>query len=219
MPIVNLEQMNGTYRTQETTRGKLLQQGLRLEYVSLGWNALAGTGAVITGLSAASVALLGFGLAVAIDSLASLILVWRFWREVRGNKPSEQAEQKATRLVGITLLAAGVFIAGQAAHALLTHTASETSPAGVGIAVLSVGILPPLAYGKIHLASRLSSGALRGDGMLTAVGACLAMVTLLGLLVTTLLGWWWADPLAALPITGILLREGWRALSPDQPLH
>lgn len=84
----------------------------------------------------------------------------------------------------------------------------------MSIALISVCILPPLAYGKILLASQLGSGALRGDGVLTAVGACLAVVTLLGLLVNTLLGWWWADPLAALLITGVLLREGWQALQP-----
>jgi divalent metal cation (Fe/Co/Zn/Cd) transporter len=82
----------------------------------------------------------------------------------------------------------------------------------VYIAVLSVCLLPPLAYGKIRLASQLGSGALRGDGVLTAVGAGLAAMTLLGLLANTWLGWWWADPLAALLITTVLLREGWRAL-------
>jgi len=194
------------------TRGRLLQRGLRIEYLSLGWNAIAGTGAVLIGLSTASVALLGFGLDVALDSLASLILVWRFLQEARGNSPSEQVEQKATRNVGITLLAAGLYIAGQAAHSLLTHTTSGTSTVGVSIALISVCILPPLAYGKIRLASQLGSVALRGDGVLTAVGACLAAITLLGLLVNTILGWWWADPLAAILITCVLLREGWRTL-------
>ncbi len=140
------------------------------------------------------------------------MLVWRFWQEARGNEPREQAEQKATRNVGVTLLAAGLYIAGQAARSLLTHAAPGTSAVGVSIAVISVCILPPLAYGKIRLASQLSSGALRGDGVLTAVGAFLAVVTLLGLLVNTRLRWWWADPLAALLITGVLLREGWHSL-------
>jgi len=144
------------------------------------------------------------------------MLVWRFWQEARGNEPREQVEQKATRNVGVTLLAAGLYIAGQAARSLLTHATSGTSAVGVSLAVSSVCMLSPLAYGKIRLASQLSSGALRGDGVLTAVGACLAAVTLLGLLVNTLLGWWWADPLAALLITAVLLREGWHALQPSQ---
>ena len=208
-----MDPMKAAHQTKETnTRETLLQRGLRLEYVSLGWNAIAGTGAVLTGLSTASVALLGFGLDVAIDSLASLMLVWRFWQEARGNEPREQVEQKATRKVGVTLLAAGLYIAVQAARSLLTHAAPGTSAVGVSIAVISVCILSPLAYRKIRLASQLSSGALRGDGVLTAVGAFLAAVTLLGLLVNTLLGWWWADPLAALLITGVLLREGWHSL-------
>lgn len=205
--------MEAAHETKEVnSRGKLLQRGLRLEYLSLGWNAIAGTGAVVTGFSAASIALLGFGLDVAIDSLASLILVWHFWQEARGKEPGRKAEENATRNVGITLLTAGLYIAGQSAHALLTHTASETSLVGVSIAVLSLSILPPLAVGKIRLASYLNSGALRGDGVLTAVGACLAAVTLLGLLVNTLLGWWWADSLAALLIMGVLLeRHGVRS--------
>lgn len=205
--------MKTAHQTQAVNpRGRLLQRGLRLEYLSLGWNAIAGTAAVATGLSTASVALLGFGLDIAIDSLASLILVWRLWQEARGSAPSEKAEQRATRYVGATLLLAGLYIAGQAIHSLLAHTASETSIVGVSIAVLSVCLQPPLAYGKIRLATQLNSEALRGDGVLTTVGAGLAAVTLLGLLVNTWLGWWWADPLAALLITAVLLREGWRAL-------
>jgi divalent metal cation (Fe/Co/Zn/Cd) transporter len=201
------------HQMKETdTRVALLQRGLRLEYLSLGWNAIAGTGAVLAGLEAASIALLGFGLDVAIDSLASSMLVWRFLQEARGNAQSERVEQQATRGVGVTLLAAGIYIAAQAARSLLMHAASGMSAVGVSIAVISVCILPPLAYAKIRLASQLRSAALRGDGMLTAVGAFLAAVTLLGLLVNTLLGWWWADPLAALLITGVLLREGWHAL-------
>lgn len=205
--------MKGTHQTpEEDPRKKLLQRGLRLEYLSLGWNAIAGTVAVVTGLSTASVALLGFGLDVVIDSLASLILVWRFWQEAHGSTPSQKAEATATRSIGVTLLVAGLYLAEQAIHSLLAHTASETSIVGVSIAVLSVCLQPPLAYGKIRLAAHLSSPALRGDGVLTAVGAGLAAVTLLGLLVNTRLGWWWADPLAALLITIVLLREGWHAL-------
>lgn len=138
-------------------RRTLVQRGLRLEYWSLLWSAIAGTVAAVAGLSAASVALLGFGLDVAIDSLASLILVWRFWQEVRGNTPSEKAEEIATRSVGVTLLFAGLYIAGQAIHALLTHTASEISRIGVSITILSVCFQPPLAYGKMRLAAQLPS--------------------------------------------------------------
>ncbi|GHO48785.1 hypothetical protein [Ktedonospora formicarum] len=76
---------------------------------------------------------------------------------------------------------------------------------GVSIAVLSVCILPPLTYGKIRLAAPLDNGVLRGNGVLTAVGAGPAAVTLMGLLVNTFLGRWWADPLAALLITAVLL--------------
>lgn len=207
--------MKVAHQTKEAaTRERLLHRGLRLEYLSLGWNAIAGTGAVLTGLATASVALLGFGLDVAIDSLASLILVWRFWQEAHGNAPGEHVEQRATRNVGITLLVAGLYIAGQAVHALLTHTTSGGSTVGVSIAILSACILLPLAYGKIRLASQLGSRALRGDGVLTAVGACLAAVTLLSLLVNLRLHWWWADPLAAILITSVLLREGWHALQP-----
>jgi divalent metal cation (Fe/Co/Zn/Cd) transporter len=211
--------MKIVHQAHETTtraRSRLVRRGLHLEYLSLGWNAIAGTGAVLAGLSTASIALLGFGLDVAIDSLASCILVWRFQREIRGRTFGELAEHRATRSVGLTLLSAGLYIAAQAIHALLTQATPSTSAVGASIALLSVGILPPLAYRKLRLASHLNSGALRGDGVLTAVGACLAGVTLLSLLVTPLLGWWWADPAAALLVSGVLLREGWRALLSTQ---
>lgn len=197
---------------QEMAKRKdLLQKALLIEYVSLAWNVLAGSGAVITGLISASTALLGFGLDVAIDSLASAILVWSFLRERRGKAQSALTEQNTTRMVGVILLIAGLYVAAQAIHSLLVHTSPEYSLVGVTISIISTVILPPIAYGKIRLSSQLQSVALRGDGVLTGVGACLAGVTLVGLLVNTLFGWWWADSLVALLITSVLLREGWHS--------
>ena len=202
----------GQVTKKPDSRAVLLRRALLLEYLGLGWSAAAGTGAVVTGLSTGSVALLGFGINVALDLLASSILVWRFRGEAGGASQSEETETKATRGVAFTLLAAGLYIAFQAARSLLTQAASGASPVGTGISVLSVFILPPLAAGKLRLAAQLQNVALRGDGILTAVGAFLAAATLLGVLLNTRLGWWWADPCAALLTTGVLLREGGKTL-------
>ncbi len=194
-------------------REAFVRQAVHIEYVSLAWNVIAGAGAVSVGVATLSSALLGFGLDVAIDSVASLIIVRALLRELGGQPQTATSEQRTARVIGVILVVAGVYVAAQALRSLHAQTSAAYSLVGVGLALVSLVLLPPIAYRKLWLASQLRSVPLRGDGLLTGVGAGLAGATVLGLLLTTRLGWWWTDPLAALLISGVLLREGWRSLS------
>jgi divalent metal cation (Fe/Co/Zn/Cd) transporter len=176
------------------------------------WNALAGTAAVAIGFAAHSLTLAGFGLNAAVDSIASVTLVWRFQVEVRDGSRAKDAEQLALRIVGLTLLAIATYIAIRASVALAARSSPESSTGALVVAIASVFALSPLAYGKWRLAGRLGSRALRGDSVLSGVGAALALVTLLGLVLSALPSWWWADAVGALLMSAVLFREGFTAL-------
>jgi divalent metal cation (Fe/Co/Zn/Cd) transporter len=174
---------------------------------SVGWNAAAGATATVAGLLAGSLALLGFGLDSVVDGAASCMLVWRFQSEDRNPAGAAEVEHRAARLVGAALLLIGLYVGVRAVIALTTHSATGTAVVGIIIAAASVAVLPPLSHAKRRAADELGSRALRGDSVLTAMGAVLAAAALLGLAATRLLRWWWADSAAGLGIALILVRE------------
>lgn len=171
------------------------------------WNAAAGVTATLAGVVAGSLALVGFGLDSVVDGAASCMLIWRFQSEHRNPAGAAEVERRAARLVGVALLLIGLYVGGRAVIALATHSATGSTVVGVIIAAASVAVLPPLSRAKRRTAVELGSRALRGDSVLTAVGAVLAAAALLGLAATPLLGWWWADSAVGLGIALILVRE------------
>jgi divalent metal cation (Fe/Co/Zn/Cd) transporter len=180
--------------------------------ITVGWNALAGSAAVAIGFATHSLALAGFGLNAAVDSVASATLVWRFKAEGRDESRATAVERKALQVVGITLFVIAVYIAVRATIALIPQSTPDSSTGGLVVAAASVLVLSPLAYGKGRLARRLESRALRGDSVLSGVGAALAAVALLGAGLTAVANLWWADSLGALIMSAILLREALAAL-------
>jgi divalent metal cation (Fe/Co/Zn/Cd) transporter len=160
-----------------------------------------------------SLALVGFGLEGAIDSVASAVLVWRFRSEQRDASRAEEIERKTVHVVGLTLLLVSAYVLAQAIRSLVTSSRPEASAVGIALAACSLGILPPLAFLKGRLARRLQSRALRGDSVLTGAGAVLAGVALVGLVSNEVLGWWWADPLAGAVISVALAWEGRKMLA------
>jgi divalent metal cation (Fe/Co/Zn/Cd) transporter len=156
--------------------------------------------------------LLAFGLDSVIDGSASAALVWQFRLELRRAGHPVRAERVTARVVASAMLAAAVYVAAQAALSLNTGAHPGQSVIGIVLLAGSVATLPVLGYVKLKLAARMGSRALRGDGVLSAVGAALAAVALAGLAVDRTLGWWWADPAVATLIAAFLFREGWRML-------
>lgn len=193
-----------------------IRSAVRLSVASVMWNTVAGITATLAGVLAGSLALVGFGLDSVVDGAASCVLIWRFQSEHRNPHRAEDLERRATRLVGGALLVIGLYVGARAVVALISHSEAGATLVGVIIAAASVAVLPPLSYAKRRTANHLGSRALRGDSVLTAMGALLAAAALLGLVATRLLGWWWADSAVALGITAILGREA-AGLLHDRP--
>lgn len=175
---------------------------------SVAWAGIVGATALIAGVVAGSVALIGFGADSIVDGSASAVLVRRFSAERKGASNADTVERRAARVVGGILVLIGVYLTVAAVVALANHFQPEHTAVGVALTAASVLVLPVLARAKLRLAEQLGSSALRGDGVLSLAGAALAAATLVSLLVESAFGWWWADAVAALLIAGTLLREG-----------
>lgn len=195
------------------TRERDLHLAVVASGLTIAWDTIVGSLAIGTAIVTGSVVLAAFGLDAAIDAGASVLLIRRFRAERRHAHLGEAHEHQALVVVGTALLVFGVLVAAEAVHVLLSGTASRASTFGLEQAVASMLALPPLAWWKHRLAGRLGSRALRGDSILTGAGAVLATLALLGLVLERTLGWWWADPVAALLITAFLLWEGRKAVS------
>ena len=196
-------------------RAKDLRAAARLCSLTVLWNVLAGGAAIATAVAVGSLSLVGFGINSALDSVASAALVWRFRAEESNAHRAARLEELTVRIVGVTLVAVTVYLAARAIASLRTGSGPNTSAASLTITALSALVLPPLAYGKLRLASRLRSRALRGDGVLTTIGAALALLALTGLGLSSMLGWSWTDAAAALLMSVLLLREAHLTLRPS----
>lgn len=195
-----------------TTRATDLTHALRLSAISIAWSGLAGSVAVYAALVSGSLSLLGFGADAVIDSIASVVLVWRFMVEARQPHRADRVERAAERVVGLALIALALYLAFGAIRALATQAHPETSLVSLALLLASAIVLPPLAIAKHRVAARLGSGALRADSILTAVAAVLAVISLASLAAAQALGLWWADAIAALIVGVIVFREAWSSL-------
>lgn len=197
-----------------TARAALVRRGLLLSAASIAWMVIEGTVSVAAGAAAGSVALLAFGIDSFIEMGSDLVVVWRLLAERRcAGERAERVERAATRLAGLLLLALAVYVAADAGRRLLGwgERAEESLP-GLLVTAAALGIMPLLARGKLRIAAALDSRALRTDAYEAVCCSWLALTTLVGLALNALFGWWWADPLAALLIVPLLLREGAAAL-------
>jgi divalent metal cation (Fe/Co/Zn/Cd) transporter len=183
-------------------------QGRRLEYFTLGWNVVEAAVAIGAGVLAGSIALVGFGADSVIESLSGAVLLWR----LQSHEADEERERRALKLVGWTFLVLAAYVAFEAGRDLLRRETPETSWVGIGLAVASLIVMPLLARAKRRVAVRLDSRALAADSRQTDLCAWLSAILLGGLGLNALWGWWWADPVAALIMVPIIVREGVEAL-------
>jgi divalent metal cation (Fe/Co/Zn/Cd) transporter len=192
------------------SQGQLIRRAKLLSWLSLGWMTIEGAVAIVAGLVAGSVALVGFGIDSAIEGLASVIVIWRF----TGSRTfSETAERKAQKLVAISFFLLAPYIAQDAIRTLVAGDHPETSWVGVGLSIGSVTLMPLLGRAKLRVGSALGSAATAGEGTQNLLCAYLAAGVLVGLLANTLLGLWWLDPAVGLGIAAVAVKEGretWR---------
>jgi len=187
-------------------RDRLLRRGLRLEYVTLGWNVVGVGVLAVAALTARSVALAGFGLDSLIEIFASTVVVWQL------TDTGAQRERTAMRIIGAAFFALAVYIAAQGVYVLVTGGPPAPSPLGIAWTAITCAAMLALAFGKARTGAALGNPALRTEGRVTLVDAYLAAAVLLGLLLNAALGWWWADPLAGFVIVFYGVKEGWEAL-------
>ncbi len=180
---------------------------MRLNVATLAYNAIEGVVAIAAGVLAGSVALVGFGLDSAIELAASATALWRLRADLDPVR-RERAERVALRVIGALFIALAVYVAVDAATALLGREAPSESRVGMVLAALSVAVMPLLARAKRRVALQMGSGALAAEATQTALCAYLSVILLAGLLLNATLGWWWADPAAALAMVPIIAREG-----------
>lgn len=185
-----------------------LQHGRRLEYFTVGWNLVEAGVALGAGWVSGSIALVGFGVDSLIESISGSILLWRLFSPVH----DESREQTALKLVGISFLILAAYVAFDALKSLLVFEPPDTSPVGIGLSVVSLILMPLLARAKRRSAANLNSRAMQADSRQTDLCAYLSAILLGGLALNALLGWWWADPLAALIMVPIITREGFEGL-------
>jgi divalent metal cation (Fe/Co/Zn/Cd) transporter len=197
--------------TDALQRTNIVRRGIRLEYITVGWNVVEGAVAVLAGLLAGSVALVGFGVDSAIESSSGAVLLWRLRAEQTG-KNIERAEQTALKLVGASLLLLAAYVTFDAIKTLVTSEQPQRSILGIALSVLSLIVMPLLAKAKRRTAAELNSAALHADSRQTSICAYLSAILLGGLLLNAALGWWWADPVAALVMVPIIVKEGREAL-------
>ena len=193
--------------SRSAERALLVRRGIWLNYATIGYNSLEAVGALVAGLLAGSVALIGFGFDSVIEVTAALAARWRLRADLNPVR-RERAELSTMRVVGICFFALAVYVTFDAIKTLANREPPEGSTFGIVILALSVIVMPILASKKKKVARALTSGALEAEATQTSLCAYLSVIGLAGVGLNAALGWWWADPVAALFMVPIIAREG-----------
>jgi divalent metal cation (Fe/Co/Zn/Cd) transporter len=191
-----------------TDRPQLVHRGRVLAWLGIGWHAVEAAVAVAAGVTAGSIALVGFGADSLVESVAGLVVVWRF---ASSRMASEEAERRAQKLIGASFYLLALYVAAEAVRTLLGADHPDVSWVGIGLAAVTLVTMPPLAIAKGRIGERLGSSATKSEGRQNMVCAYLSAGLLAGLGANAVAGWWWADPTAALLIAAVAANEGRKA--------
>ncbi len=186
-----------------STNSPLLRRGLRLEYVTLGWNVVGVCVLAWAAITARSVALGGFGLDSLIEIGASSVVIW----ELTGT--GEARQRRALRLIGGAFVALALYLVVQSTVVLVAGYHAHHSPVGVIWTAVTAAAMFALAAGKSRTGKALGNPVLETEGRVTFVDGILATAVLVGLVLNALAGWWWADPAAGYVLVYYAVREAW----------
>ena len=194
-------------------RPEAVRRARLLNKITIGWNAVEGVVALVAGVAAGSVSLVGFGLDSAIEVSAAAILAWRLYQE-RSGGCMQESDQRATRAIAVSFGLLAAYVAVESVRELATGAQPDSSMVGIVMAALSLAVMPVLARAKRRLAPALGSRAVEADAAQTSLCALMSAVLLVGLGANAVAGWAWADPLAGLGIAALAGAEAvqtWRA--------
>lgn len=192
-------------------RQKLVRRARLLAWLGVGWHGIEAAVAVGAGLAASSIALIGFGADSLIESAAGIILLWRF---AASRASSESAERRAQKLIALSFYVLAAYVGFEAVRSLFAGERPDASWVGIGLAAVTLATMPPLAIAKVG--EKLGSLATKSEGQQNMLCAYLSAALLVGLGANALFGLWWADPITALLIAGVAVKEGresWRGES------
>jgi divalent metal cation (Fe/Co/Zn/Cd) transporter len=203
-----------TVASVDRERAAAVQAGVRIEQLTIVWMVIEAVVAIGAGVLARSVLLTAFGLDSVIELVAGGVLLWRLLTEAEGGSPERvaRAENRAAWVTGVALVLLCLYVTVSAAASLLTRSEPDRSYAGLAVALAAVFGMPILAGRKQAIATKLNSAALRGDAACSITCAYMAGTLLVGLALTAVFGWWWADSVAALALLYWLSREAREAL-------
>jgi len=192
---------------EQGQRIAMVRRGRHLEYFTIVYNSLEGLIALIAGLAAGSVALVGFGFDSLIEVISGVALLWRLLADVNEGR-RERVEAISLRIVGVCFMVLAGYVAFDSLKSLLQHAAPQESVPGIILAAASLVVMPLLVRAKRKVARGIKSSALMADSKQTELCTYLSAILLGGLVLNALVGWWWADPVAALIMVPIIVKEG-----------
>lgn len=187
------------------TPDRLARRARLLAIATLSWNVIEAAVAIAAGSAAGSIALVGFGLDSTVEVLSALVILWQF------NSLAKDRERRALRFIALSFFALAAYVVVQAVWDLVGRTEPVGSPVGIGLAIASLIAMPILAGAKRRTGRAMASTTVIADSNQTKLCAYLSAVLLGGLLVNATVGWWWADPLAAVGIALLAAKEGHEA--------
>jgi len=191
-------------------RVRLERRTRLLAWGGISWHIVEFAIAIAAGLAAGSIALIGFGADSLIEALAGGVVLWLFTGKRRG---SSSAERRAQQLIAFSFFLLAAYVGVEALRTLVNGDHPDASWVGIGLAAFTAPTMPLLAYAKRRLGNELHSAATVKEAAQTQLCAYLSIALLVGLAANALAGWWWADPLTALVIAAVALKEGresWR---------
>lgn len=198
----------------------LHRRAVVLEWFTVGWNVVEALVAISAGVLSGSVALVGFGVDSAIEVTSAVGLLWRLRTSADAPKDEETAaERRALYVVAFTFFALALYLAYEAISGLLGREAPDPSRVGIALSLLSLAVMPILAWQKQRTGREWGSRALLADAVETWVCSYLSLALLGGLGLNALAGWWWADAAGGLAMIPVVVWQGFEALREAREPH
>lgn len=206
-------QIQGRRPMRSAEREGLVRRAKLLAWLGVGWHGVEAAVAIGAGAMAGSIALVGFGADSLVESVAGFILLWRF---AASRASSESAERRAQKLIAVSFHVIAAYVGFEAVRTLLGAERPDASWIGIGLAAFTLLTMPPLAIAKARVGEKLGSSATKSEGRQNMLCAYLSAALLVGLGANALFGLWWADPVTAILISIVAIKEGrdsWRGES------